>query len=112
MNLSSLKKLARSNKYQLLYTQAKELSNISIFKNNGEFTKIQLLFLNWLNVYNMLLSDLAMKEKNISEEVIDDDLRMEAYLVYKEHIRKYGKKDKDNNKVKPSDIPTVIFTNK
>jgi len=111
MNIKLLKKLARSNKYQLLYSQAKDLS-LKLFKNEEELSKIQLLFLNWLSIYNMLLTDLASKEKYISEEVIDDDIRTEAYLLYKEHIRKYGDKTdtNKNKKITPDDIPTLIFT--
>ena len=112
MNIKLLKKLARSNKYQLLYSQAKELSNLRLFNNEIELSKIQLLFLNWLSVYNMLLTDLANKEKYISEEVINDDLRTEAYLVYKEYMRNQdGKPNKKTDKlITPDDVPTLIFT--
>ena len=78
-----IKKLARSRRYQSLYARAKEINNICLFKNNIDFTPIQVTFLSYLEMYNQLYQDLYMKEPLISEEVIEDDLRCEAYLLWK-----------------------------
>ena len=105
----TLRKLARSYKYQSLYARAKELGHIKLFENNYDFTKIQILFLRWLEIYYILYTDLASKENYISEEVIKDDIRAEAYLLYK-NTKKDEKEDKNKRQVDTTgQIPSVIF---
>ena len=112
-----LRKLAREYKYQTLYSRAKELGTVKLFKNNLDFTGLQSRFLDWLEIYNSLYTDLAMHEKNIDEDVINDDLRAEAYLLWKREQRKKenkkGTTSKKKEKKKGSgDIPSIIFTHK
>ena len=115
MNYKLLKKLARSNKWQILYSRAKELGTLRLFKNDIDLTKIQIWMLYFLEMYSSLYTDLAMDEEYINEEVIEDDLRCEAYLLYrkekskKQKSKKYTDKDK---KVTPHDIPAVQFLKK
>ena len=115
MNYKLLKKLARSNKWQVLYNRAKELGTLRLFKNDMDLTKIQIWILYFLEMYSSLYTDLAMDEEYINEEVIEDDLRCEAYLLYrkekskKQKSKKYTDKDK---KVTPHDIPAVQFLKK
>lgn len=115
MNFKLLQKLSRSNKWQILYNRAKELGTLRLFKNDIDLTKIQIWMLYFLEMYSSLYTDLAMNEDYISEDVIEDDLRCEAYLLYrkekskKENKRKFIGKDK---KVTPSDIPGVQFLKK
>jgi len=115
MNYKLLKKLARSNKWQVLYNRAKELGTLRLFKNDIDLTKIQIWMLYFLEMYSSLYTDLAMNEEYIDEDVIEDDLRCEAYLLYrKEKSKKENKKkfiDKDE-KITPSDIPAVQFLKK
>jgi len=115
MNFKILKKLARSNEWQLLYSRAKELGTLRLFKNDTDLTKAQIWMLYLLEMFSSLYLDLAMKENYISEEVIEDDLRCEAYLLYrkgKKSEEKFnGYKDK-NKRVTPSDIPGVQFIRK
>ena len=116
MNHKLIRKLARSNKWQILYNRAKELSNLRLFKNSMDLTKIQIWVLYWSEAYNSLYTDLAMNEDFINEEVINDDLRCEAYLLYRKEKSKKDKHkkytDKEDKRVTPSDIPGVQFLKK
>jgi len=81
-----------------------------LFENESDLTTIQLSFLQWLEIYNSLEMDLAMKEKGISRKVIEDDYRVDAYLYYKN----LNDKTKEANTPKegyepPVDIPSVMF---
>lgn len=116
MKPTILRKLARKNKYQLLYARAKDLGNMRLFENTTDFSAIQLLFLNWLEIYNSLYNDLVTNEEYLSEEVIEDDLRTDAYLLYRAEKRKQ-KQDKKSTKEEireavDKDVPSVIFTKK
>jgi len=70
--------------------------------------------LHFLQQYEQLYTDLAMKEENISEDVINDTIRTEAYLLWKKTMRdkekKSGNKDTDNTiKKNLSGIPSIVF---
>lgn len=78
-----LRKLARSEKWLTLYVRAKEMDGIKLFKNERDFTPLQIRFLRWLEIYHSLYIDLAMKEPYISEEIIEDDIYCDAYLLWK-----------------------------
>ena len=109
-----LRLLANNFYWQSIYARSKEISGIKIFNNDEDFSKIQVDFLHWLEIYASLYQDLYSKEPFISEEVINDDIRVDAYLYLKNKNR--GKKDQvkdkksipDNN----SKIPSVIFKGK
>ena len=115
MNFKLLQKLSRSNKWQILYNRAKELGTLRLFKNDIDLTKIQIWMLYFLEMYSSLYTDLAMNEDFISEEVIEDDLRCEAYLLYRKEKNKKENKRKiigKDEKVTPHDIPGVTFLQK
>jgi len=78
-----LRKLAKSVKYQNLYIRAKELHNIKIFNNDSDFTYLQVLFLYYLELYASLNAASNSQEKYLTEEVIDDWIRIESYLLWK-----------------------------
>lgn len=109
-----LRKIARRDLDQIIYVRAKEL-NIKLFKNNYNLSKTQVQYLYWLEVYNGLYTDLAMGEDYMYEDLIDDDLRCEAYLLLRGKLRKDKKYkerlDKEINK-NETGIPTIIFKNK
>jgi len=105
-----LRILARSPRWQILYSRSKEIGSLRLFNNDRDFTPLQLSFLQWLEVYSSLETDLAMKEKYISRDVIEDDYRTDAYL----YVR--GCKNTNDEKKgppegyePPSDIPSVVF---
>jgi len=93
-----------SNRYQLLYLKAKDLNGIKLFKNEMEFSWIQIIFLMWLEIYHNLYQELATGTDYLTKAVIIDDMRCDAYLLY----RRRTKNLKDERKVdKSSD--SVIF---
>ena len=109
---SPLRKLAKSTYWQNYYVNSKELGNISLFDNNNRLSKIQILFLHWLSVYNSLYQDLSNEDDYISEEVIDDEIRADAYLYWrrtaKDKSKKQSKEDSDN----VLGIPKIEFKSK
>jgi len=102
-----LRTLARSTEYQTLYNRAKDLG-FELFDNKINLTKLQITLLNLLETYASLYQDIAMGENYIDEDVIEDDMRCDAYLVYKRKMRKDKKKTtkKQNNTRSPS----IVFT--
>jgi hypothetical protein len=109
MRESLLRNLARSDYYQGIYSHCEKM-NLSLFQNNTALSKIQLIFLNWISTYSSLYQDLATKEDYISEDVINDDIRTDAYLFWRRTI-KYSKKKKkkDNDSENSLGIPTLEF---
>ncbi len=115
MNFKLLQKLARSNRWQILYNRAKELGTLRLFKNDTDLTKIQIWMLHFLEMYTSLYTDLAMNEDYIDESVIEDDIRTEAYLLYRKQKNKKENKSKfidKDEKITPSNIPGVRFLKK
>ena len=113
MNIKILRKLARTSNYQLIYSMAKEVGTLKIFHNTVDFTVSQIHFLHWLSVYSSLYLDLAMNKEYISEEVIVDDIRTDAYLLYRnEEDKKQSKKQKTPDAPNLTGVPKVIFTKK
>ena len=89
---------------------------MQLFKNNFDFSAIQLMFMDWLEIYHSLYVDVAMGEELINQEVIEDDLRAEAYLLYKSEKRKNKKFKKENNEIKQQinsgGLSSIIFNKK
>jgi len=111
MNYLTLRQLAKTPEYQNLFVRAKEINGIRIFKNEYDFTFIQQVFLYYLEMYHNLYQDLYMKEPLISESVINDVDRCDAYLYWKQ-------KNKSNPKskaVKTQDLENpgaIVFKGK
>ena len=115
MNHASLRKLARSDKWQALYARAKDLSCIKLFRNNEDFTKLQIWFLYYLEMYQSLYIDLNSGEKMINEEIIKDDIRADAYLLYKNEERKKRNRGEDIEKLQNKStggLPSIRFVNR
>ena len=117
-----LRKLARSVKYQNLYARATDLSCIHLFDNTSDFSKVQHEFLYWIALYSRLYQDLAMGEQYLTQEVIDDDLLCDCYLIWEQKIKRKEQLERIKNpssKSTPnskrqidnhSNIPSVVFT--
>ncbi len=113
MKVNVLRKIARKPESQLIYNTAKELGHIRLFRNDIDFTVVQVLFLHWLGIYSSLYTDLAINKPHISEDVITDDIRTEAYLVWRhEEDKKESKKDTKTPQVNNTGIPSLVFTTK
>jgi hypothetical protein len=110
MNLKRLRKLAKSSKFQTLFRRVKESHILELFRNKYDLSKVQELFLYYLEFYEMLYRDLANKERYISEEVIANDLRADAYLLLRTK-EGYKKENKENKRQVDTsgNQPSIIF---
>lgn len=114
MNLELLKKIARSDEHQILYNRSKELGTLRLFKNDYDLSRIQILYLYFLELYHVLYQDLNTGEDFISEDIIKDSIRTEAYLLLRKE--KKDKKDSSSKTRKVIDstmgLGSVIFKRK
>jgi len=98
-----LRQLAKSTYWQRIYRASKEGQGIHLFDNMSNLTGIQMAFLYWLEVYEMLYKELAQKEWDILDEnVINDPIRCDAFLYWrmKQHQKEYMKYKEDIKKTK------------
>lgn len=93
---SPLYDLAKTTRWVILYSRAKEITGLKLFENETDFSKIQIIYLQYLQMVNTLHLDLAMGEELMSEYVLQDELRAEAYLYYKSEQRKEEMKNMKN----------------
>ena len=84
-----LRKLAKSLYWQNLYSISKNNSGIHLFENVNNFSTLQLRFIYWLSIYAKLYEELdTFANELLTEQVIDDFDRTDAYLIYKhKHIQ-------------------------
>ena len=111
---SSLRTLARSVHWQNLYARAKEL-NLQLFENTSDFSKLQLRFLQWLEIYHSIYVDVGSGEKLMNYKRMDDDMLVDAYLVYKDKEKKSKDKKKGNKfkgNARVNNLPSVVFRSK
>ena len=94
---NALQTLARSNNAQIMYHRAKELGTLRLFNNDTDLSQIQITYLYYLELFSMLYTDLQMEEPYISEQIIEDPIRVEAYLLYR-RINRKNKNQKSNTK--------------
>lgn len=97
--MNGIRELAKSSYWQFLYRQSKELANFRLFENETNFSGIQVLFLHWVSVYNMLYKELAEKQWDyLNEDVIQNDFRCDCFLAWRnaelENEMKKLKKDR------------------
>lgn len=78
--ISSLRQLAKSDKWQTLFYHFKE-SNGNIFENNSNFTAYQVIFLNFLYFYHNIYTDIALEE--VDEIVLTHEIFEDAWSRYK-----------------------------
>lgn len=112
-NFNSLRTLARSSHWQIVYSRSKEMAQIGLFENQNDYTPLQIAFLQWLEVYYSLEIDLGMNKPHISREVIEDDIRCDAYLHWRETIS--NKTDKEISELENTDTlhdGAVVFKRK
>jgi len=89
-----LRILAKSNYYQLIYSQEKNIG-LRLFQNDTDLTKIQSEFLRQLQFYSVLYLDYALGE--INEKVFENDVYEDAYMYYK---RKKSKEEDEKEDIK------------
>jgi len=92
--INPIRLLAKSNKWQTLYYHSKENCGVYLFDNQTNLSELQIAFLQWLEVYRTLYQDLAMGEFGIDEDIINDEIMADAYLIYKQRKNKKKKSKK------------------
>ena len=101
MNVEAkLRKMARSSYWQNVYRASKSGSGLQLFENVTNISGLQNRFLYWLAIYDSLYDNLSRFENdNLSENVIEDDIRTDAYLYYrrKKNEQEWKKYNKDKN---------------
>jgi hypothetical protein len=97
MIFDTLQNLCKSNEHQIYYHRVKEIGSLRLFNNDRDLSKLQIMYLYYLELFSVLFQDLGMNEKYISEEVINDPIRREAYLLYRKEKRNQ-KTDTDTGK--------------
>jgi len=81
-----LRQLAKTNKWQIVYSRSSEMSGINLFLNNFDFSAIQLEFINNLAFYYSLNIDVSLGE--VSEIIFKHEIYEDAYITYKHRERK------------------------
>lgn len=88
--------LARGWKYQTLFS-ASEKFKISRFDFEN-YNKLQMTFLHFIILYHNMYESLSMEDEMLSEQVIADDMRLDAYLYYRTYRKKQDKKNDEFRK--------------
>jgi hypothetical protein len=100
-----LRELAHSDYYQTLFVASKEHNGFRLFKNDFDFSQIQVAFFNWLYFYYNLQSDIS--SGLVSELVNKNSIFADAYSYYKYKSKGKQKKEKDN-KIKNNELKIVF----
>jgi len=99
-----LRDLARSEYWQNMYRASKEL-NIKLFVNDSNLSRLQIVFLSFLSLYDGIYTDIASGDSGLMDyNRIKDDYLTDAYLTCKRKNR--NKDNKDTQKVNPKKINT------
>jgi len=108
--MNALRTLAMSEYWQNMYRASKEINGISLFENSKDLSRLQIIFLSYLNLYNSIFSDIAsdmLDDAVMDMERIKDDFLVDCYLTYKRKNR--GKKEKRKPKTNARGIPSISF---
>jgi len=81
-----LRKLAKTDKWQLMYARSSEMSGIHLFQNVTDFSHIQFDFINNLAFYYSLNLDVVMGE--VTDIIFKYEIYEDAYMLYKNKERK------------------------
>jgi len=101
-----MRKLAKSNRWQNLFSASKEINGITLFNNINEFSQIQEFFLSYLYFYYNLFVDMAIHK--LSKKIIEKEIYEDSYMLWKRE-KGYNKKDTETERKK--DI-FIAFHNK
>ena len=100
--LEKIRALAKTTYYQTLYKEAGPL-HLQLFNNSKDLTYLQIIFLNYLNFYQILIEETASKD--ISPEVLKDVIYEDAYMTYRRESAVEKKKDKEPSTDKKRERP-------
>lgn len=108
---SLVRQLAKSDYYQNIYALSKERSYFKLFKNEDEFTDLQIMFLKYLNFYSTIFTDIALGD--VTEIILKDFIYEDAYIMYKNRSETGKLKESKKNSEKEEVVPSSrwIFKN-
>lgn len=113
MNRKILKRLAKSDKWQIVYDKSKKLGSLRLFNNTSDLSKVQIYFLHLLGIYDILFTDLFMKKDYMDESILNDELRIEAYLLLRQELNNpKNSKENKKNKQRSKEVPSMLFKRK
>lgn len=87
-----LRKIAKKDYWQAVYSNSKEIGSIRIFKNLDDYSYLQIHFLSYLGFYNNLYVDIAMGD--VGERVLENNIYEDAYVYFRNRERQKDKKEK------------------
>ena len=106
INLNNLiRKLAKCNYYQTIYSQEKNLG-IRLFDNESNLTYAQVVFLNYLSFYSALYFDYSAGE--VDDRVFESQIREDAYMYF----RRQNKNKAKDRVEKPVEVSEKDVTKK
>ena len=82
--ISYLRELAKSSYWQTCFNMKE--AGVKLFKNDREFTDLQMLFLNFLTFYNAIFTDISLND--VPEIVLKHNIYEDAYIYYKNRSTK------------------------
>jgi len=102
--LEKIRALAKTTYYQTLYKEAGPL-HLQLFNNSKDLTYLQIIFLNYLNFYQILIEETMSKD--MSPEILKDFIYEDAYMTYRREsfIEKKQDKDKESSTKKKHERP-------
>lgn len=92
--ISNIRILAKDSNNQTIYSAGKE-GNFNLFKNTYDYTYFQIVFLRYLNFYNSLNLDIALKE--VDEIVLQNEIFEDSYFYYKQNKKDEKKVPQNKN---------------
>lgn len=95
---------------QNLFSAAKEMTNIQMFRNKYNFTKIQEIFLSYLYFYYDIFQDVALKK--IDKNILKNEIYEDAYIYWKKEKYPETRKIKDKKKQTHKNVQLVFSNNK
>lgn len=109
INNNPLRTLARSEYWQNMYRNSKE-HNIKLFANESEMSRLQIVFLSYISLYDQVYTDIASNDSGIMDlDRIKDDMLIDAYITAKRKNKNKKKDNRDKQKMNNSGIPSVSF---
>ena len=107
---SSLRVLAKQNKYQNLFFACKELNGFNLFENSRDLSQLQQIFINYLYMYQSIMQ--AISVDKISPHVTDNELYEDSYLLWRNKGGKKELKDNKQNAVHLVSSNIIVFPKK
>lgn len=105
MNIEQkLRQLSKTTEHQNLFSVVKEVTNLKLFKNSRDLSRLQQFYISYLYFYHDIYMDIELKKVN--PKVLEHQLYEDSYKLYKREKKEDNKKDS-----KAKDVH-LVFSNK